>query len=148
MQRLSVIAVLFTLAFAAVALPAGATSGEPVGPSINVLLGYPTTFAADTPFNIQHGWGLASNEDAVGKFSFALEVDGAYRKEDFVERTVTPGDPDLFSRIWAFNFPDGMSGTHVFVGHWYAPCYATAGPCSNPNEVVEADRHTLTVTFS
>ena len=136
------------LAIGVAPLPAAATTNEPVGPPINILVGVPTTFPAATPFHIMHGWGLDPSTDAVGKFSFALEVDGTDRPEDFVLRSVITGSPDLLARTWVFNFPYGMTGTHTFVGHWLAPCYVTAGPYSNPNAVVEVDRHTLTVTFS
>ena len=136
------------LAVGVVPIPATATTQQPVGPAINLLLGEPTTFPAGAPFHLKHGWGLGPSDDAIGKFSFALEVDGSFRTEDFVLRTVITGDPDVLSRIWVFNFPSGMTGTHTFVGHWLTPCYATAGPCSNPTAVVEADRQTLTVVFS
>jgi hypothetical protein len=144
------LAIIFgvVLVIGVAALPAAATTQQPVGPPINVLTGTPTTFPAKAPFHIEHGWGLDSSDDAVGKLSFALEVDDTYRAEDFVLRNVITGKPDVLSRIWVFNFPSGMTGTHTFVGHWLAPCYVTAGPCSNPTAIVEIDRHTLTVTFS
>jgi hypothetical protein len=147
MKRLA-ITLGVVLAIGVAVLPAAATTQQPVGPPINVFAGTPTTFPASAPFHIEHGWGLGSSDDAVGKFSFALGVDDTYRAEDFVLRTLITGNPDVLSRIWVFNFPSGMTGTHTFVGHWLAPCYVTAGPCSNPNTVVEVGRHTLTVTFS
>jgi hypothetical protein len=142
------------LALAISAMPAGATSKEPVGDRINVLLGFPTTFAAEAPFNIRHGWQISADNDAIGKFSFALDIDGTPRDFDFVLKTVTSGDPDVQDRFWVFNFPSGLSaGTHTFVGRWLAPCYTAIqldfpGPCRSPNTVEEAFRRTLTVTFS
>jgi hypothetical protein len=29
--------------------------------------------------------------------------------------------PTVVSRVWVFNFPDGLSGTHTFTGHWVTP---------------------------
>jgi hypothetical protein len=81
-------------------------------------------------------------------------VDGVSRREAFVERTVVSGDPDLLTRIWVFNFPEGMTGTHTFTGHWLGPCQGLVdegfipGPCGRPNEKVEAFAQSLTVTFT
>jgi len=148
MKKIALIFGAVVLAIGMAPLPAAATTDESVGPPINILVGTPTTFPAGTPFHIKHGWGLEPSSDAVGKYSFALEVDGAYGAEDFVLRSVITGNLDVLARTWVFNFPSGMTGTHTFVGRWLAPCYVTPGPCSNPNAAVEVDRHTLTVTFS
>ena len=148
-STITFVALLVTLALAVVAMPASAASREPIGPSINVLLGTPTTFPSGAPFHIGHGWQLSSDGDALGQYRFALQVDGTYRTEDFISRTVTSGNPDLLNRFWVFNFPSGLSvGPHTFVGHWLARCSVTSGPCSNPNAVVDADVRTLTVTFT
>ncbi len=148
MKRLG-ITFLLMLALAVVALPAAATSKEPIGQAFSLLAGRPTTFAAGAPFHIANCWNLPSTADAIGKFSIALDVDTTPRAEDFRVFSVTSGDPDILKRCWVWNFPDGMStGTHTFVEHWLEPCYATAGPCSNPNAVVEAFTLSLTVVFS
>ncbi len=146
------------VALVVLAVPAAAKEKAPVGTRINILGQTPTTFAADTPFHIRHGWLLNSDLPAVGKFGFALEVDGSLREEDFIERTVIdPGPPEIFTKLWVHNFPGGLpAGTHTFIGNWFGPCqplvdagFAT-GPCATPNAVVEAEMlpDVLTVTFS
>ena len=78
-------------------------------------------------------------------------------KPDFIE-TVRSDDPvlgTLLFRAYVFNFPDGMTGTHVFAGTFLGPCqglvdsgFAT-GPCPAPNEErpAGASPFTTTVTF-
>jgi hypothetical protein len=145
-----------------VASSAAATTKEEIGPRINVLLGTPTTFPANTPFHIEHGWGVPpeGRYDAIGEWSFVLDVDGMRRAADFVIReTFPPFDTGLsvpfLGRTWVFNFADGMIGTHTFTGHWLAPCQAAvdsglfAGPCpADPAQVVDTLTRSLTVTFT
>jgi hypothetical protein len=151
-------AMLFALAL--VAGPAAAASKEPVGPHISVFLGTPTTFPAGEPFHISHGWGIGATEPPAqaGIFGFRLDVDGIPRDADFVVRSTdappkTEFDAPVLNRGWVFNFPDGMSGTHTFTGHWIAPCGAAVaelgypGPCTTPNAPIEAIARSLTVTF-
>ena len=147
------------LATLLLAVPAAADSPKvPVGEKINVLLGSPTTFPAGTPFHIRHGWGLAPADQALGIWSFRLDVDGVPRDPDFVLRSTDPVpatgyDYPVLNRGWVFNFPEGMYGTHTFTGHWIAPCGAAvselgyAGPCATPNEPVDTLTRSLTVTF-
>lgn len=141
-----------------VGAPAAASSKEPVGGRINVLLGTPTEFPAGAPFHVRHGWGVESgitDHDAVGRYDFVLEVDGVRRGEDFVVRSVTPGTggaADTHALGWVFNFPNGMSGRHTFTGRWFAPCEIAVlggylGPCRTPTTPVEALRRSLTVDF-
>src|SRR5918994_4760376 len=111
------------LATVAALVTVGAASGaaqskERVGERINVHLGSPAQFPAGDPFHIAHGWGgIAtglSDYEAVGKWTFVLEVDGVLRQPDFVDRTVTPGSggaPDLHGVAVVHNFPDGLAGT-------------------------------------
>jgi hypothetical protein len=126
---------------------ASASSHQPVGEQINVLIGFPTTFAAGQPFNIRHGHGVDADADAIGVYEFKLQVDGAYVREAYVDRSVNTGDPDTLIRLWVFNFPNGMTGAHTFVGHWLGPCYASEGSCTQPNAQVELFATTLAVTF-
>lgn len=151
MKKLVPIIVL--LGLIASTFPAYAKAKERVGDRISLSDAFPDpvtiAFPAGDPFHIAHGWAnLSTDSDAVGKFDFELEVDGASRKKDFVERTVVGEDPDLLTRIWVFNFPEGMAGTHTFTGHWSAPCYAFGGPCDHPNEKVEVFMLELTVDFT
>lgn len=141
------IVVIVLALFPSAAGAAESTSRQPVGEQINILLGSPTTFPAGQPFHIRHGHSLWSDMPAIGVYDFKLQVDGTYVREDYVSLAVTSGDPDAIIKTWVFNFPDGMSGTHTFVGHWLAPCRATLGPCQHPNAQVEFLARTLTVTF-
>jgi peptide/nickel transport system substrate-binding protein len=138
--------IVIVLAGAAVLVAGAPASAEPherIGERINLLLGTPTTFPADQPFHIVHGWLLTSENshyDANGKFSFALEVDGEPVEPDFVERTSEDG---RLSRFWVFNFPGGLpAGTQSFTGRWIGPCqelvdfgYDVGGACENPTEL-------------
>ena len=148
------LSILLVVAILTVASPALAAGKVRIGDPINVLTGNPTTFPAGTAFHIAHGWSLLdSNWDGLGVWDFKLEVDGVLQKEDFVERSMESGNPDLHNRFWVFNFPNGMTGTHTFTGHWLGPCQVLVnsgtipGPCSSPNAKVEAFVRTLTVTF-
>ena len=77
------------------------------------------TFLAGTPFHLRHGFADESVK-LLGKFDFELEVDGVSRTADFKEITVDRlAGANVF---WYFNYPAGMTGTHVFTGRWYAPC--------------------------
>ena len=144
---------LLILTLLAMATSAAATSKEPVGDRIIVFGGGSTTFPAGAPFHIRHGWVNDSNTDGIGIFDFELEIDGVLREEDFVMRSAESGDPDILIRFWVHNFPNGMTGTHTFTGHWLGPCQPLVdmgfipGPCTKPNAKVEALSRTLTVTF-
>ena len=134
-----------------------ANTDKIVGSPLN-LFGGVQTFPAGQPFNISHGWLLDANEtQALGKYQFSLTVDGVEVRPDFIE-TIRSEDPvlgTLLFRPYVFNFPDGMTGTHVFAGTFLGPCqglvdggFAT-GQCSNPNEEIptSASPFTTTVTF-
>lgn len=152
---------LTVLSVLLLATPAAAKRAEPVGTRINVLLGTPTTYPARAPFNILHAVnsGFVLPPSAAGKDLFALEVDGVPRAPDFIIRDVIPlrdtGLPYPGVRVgFLFNFPDGMTGTHTFTGHWYEAC-ATAvaldgytDPCRTPSEQVEVLTRSLAVTFT
>src|SRR5438105_3530186 len=83
---------LMLFALLLVAAPASAAPGQLVGQRINVYLGTPTTFPANTPFHINHGWGLGATMHPVanGIFGFTLDVDGAPRDADLVFRSTDP----------------------------------------------------------
>lgn len=149
------LALAAALALSASGTPAPAADHAPTGGHINLVLGTPTTYPAGEPFSIQHGWGIAPEDPpaVAGVFSFALDVDGIRRAEDFVIRTTTPTpasplDAPILNRGWVFNFPDGMTGTHTFTGHWIVPCrYSGATTCRTPNDPTDQFTRTLTVTF-
>lgn len=132
---------------------------ERLGNRISLIVG-PSTYAANTPFHVAHGWGLTpddSESDAIGKWSFVLEIDGQALPANFVERSSNedPAFGHLLSRFWVFNFPSGLSaGRHTFTGRWLGTCEVAvdgglyAGPCTKPTEVVEVATRTLTVDFT
>ena len=136
------------LVTAVMALPAAAKKKVPVGDRID-LFSPPVTFFANTAFHIRHGFTSTPTTEDVGKFSFALDLDGTRLTEDFVLKTpVSDPVPDSLQRHWVFNFPDGLTvGIHTFTGHFFAPCSAGPGPCDNPQEVIETGTLTRTVTF-
>lgn len=146
------VTVLVLVALLATVTPVAADARAPVGDKINLFLG-DTVFPAGAPFYIQHGWVQPSTDDAIGVFDFKLDIDGVFVQEDFKKFSVVSGDPDLLVRLWLYNFPEGMTGTHTFTGHWIAPCqYAVdqlgyPGPCATPNAKVETNSRTVTVTF-
>jgi hypothetical protein len=128
------------LTLAVVALPAAAKSKGPVGDRMVLVIGTPATWPASTPFYIEHGWGISLSQDAVGKFSFDLSIDGVSLQADYVTKTTSPG---AVFKSWGYNFPAGLSGSHVITGAWVGPCQvlvdngSISGPCSTPNAVVE-----------
>lgn len=155
MKRYSLlITILLIASLFIIATPVIAAKNEPVGDRISVFYGGSMEFPAGAPFHIRHGWLQPSTDDAIGIFDFALDVDGTRRSEDFKMFSAVSGDPDYLNRIWVYNFPDGMTGTHTFTGHWFAPCqYAVdelgyPGPCATPNAKVETSSQTLIVTFT
>lgn len=150
---LTVISIFLVAALLAVTIPVAVdAAGGPVGEKIRVR-DASIGFASGTPFYIQHGWIQYSQDGAIGVFDFQLEVDGVLVGENFKAFSAESGEPDILTRLWGFNFPSGMTGTHTFTGHWYAPCgYSVGwlgypGPCVTPNEKVETSTKTLVVTF-
>jgi hypothetical protein len=119
--RLTVAAVTIVLLLTS-AGGAVAASKVRVGDRIN-LLDPPATYQADTAFHIWHGFvfqdGSGSRLGQIGRFEFRLEVDDVAVAADFFEVDVF--DRGTVSKVWVFNFPDGLSGTHTFTGHWITP---------------------------
>jgi hypothetical protein len=129
-----------------VAAPAGATNQQPTGDRINLFLG-DQSYPASTPFYLKHGFGLDPRTDgAIGLYTFTLDLDGAARAATF--RTTEYADGFVI-KWWYFNFPNGMTGTHTFVGHHWAPC-GDSIPCNGslPGTLVEILTLTATVTFT
>jgi len=147
--------ILMLIAILVMAVPAAAKGNEPVGDRISVFPpGTPSEFPAGAPFHISQGWLLDPSDGPPGSFDFELEVDGIPRDEDFALWAVDHSwNPVRLVRSWLHNFPDGMTGTHTFTGHWFAPCQHAVdslmfpGPCPKPNAKVEVLSNSLTVTF-
>jgi hypothetical protein len=147
-RRLSIaIALSSVLLLAISAAPAAGAVKQPTGSRINLFLGN-QSYAASTAFHIRDGWLFPdpTTVDAIGRYSFTLDVDGASRAADFRTSETLP-DGSL-AKLWWFNFPSGMTGAHTFVGHFLGPCGAAA-PCNGqmPNTVVEIYTLSATVTF-
>lgn len=92
----------------------------------------PTTFPANTPFFVRHGWVFSTltpyTNQTLGAFNrptttFELYVDHVEQKSQ----------PDYSSgngfqlRLHVINFPNGMTGTHLFQGWWFQDSYFTTG---------------------
>lgn len=155
---LTLLALAMTLALAA---GAEAETKERVGTRINLFAGGFQVFPAGQPFHISHGWGLSPHDPArplaLGKYGFSLAVDGIQQQEDYVEKLhfVHPVFGELQGRTWIHNFPEGMTGTHTFTGHWFGPCEGlvaggfTPVPCEHPNEITTSVAPlTITVVFT
>ena len=137
------IALLAILAAVIIALPAAAAEKQRIGARLVLFPTAPATFTANQPFHIAHGWLITpdlAGQNAVGKYDFALEVDGQLVEPDFVERESTDGQ---LRRSWVNNFPAGLpAGTHVFTATWSGPCQGPVdsglhtGTCAKPTEVV------------
>jgi len=116
--RLAIAAVTMALLLASVSGTA-ASSRERVGDRIS-LFDAPTSYPANTAFHIWHGFIFQRDLDrGYGRYQFQLEVDGVATVADFTDVDVL--EPGAVSRVWVFNFPDGLSGTHTFTGHWVTP---------------------------
>ena len=111
------------------------------GERLDIYNSGPQTFPANQPFHIAHGWLLDVTGEQSELFDFQLQVDGIYRDEDFIEVKIQE------SRVYVYNFSDGMSGVHTFIGHWLAPCWALFEDCADPNEIIENRTSTVEVTF-
>jgi len=53
-------------------------------------------------------------------------------------------------KFWYFNYPAGMTGPHVFTGHWFVACDNVDVDCNGAKirTPVETDSLSVTVTFS
>ena len=126
------------------ATPALAAPKTPTGDRIFLVCDEPycsgtQDYPANTPFHIQHGWTLFPTwGDEPGQWRFELEVDGSTVSPTYTLRwtEVTEWGPFIhFS--WVYNFPDGMTGTHTFTGHWIGTCglaleWGMTDECTNP----------------
>lgn len=150
---------VFAIAVACTALFAGGASASPAPTGSRLFIwNSQQTFPAGQPFYFEHGWQNGPSIDGgLGLWTFSLSVDGV-PQHGFVIPEVTTQDPTygtLIYRPFLFNFPQGMTGTHVFAGTFSGPCKQmveqgwTTGPCSSPNQVVPSSGspYISTVTF-
>jgi hypothetical protein len=141
-------------------LETGASGGaKEVGTRISLFGGATQTFPAGQPFNFSHGFFTSPTLDgSLGLWRFSLTLDGAEVKPSFIDM-IEADDPvfgTVIHRVYVFNFPNGLTGTHVFGGTFEGPCEPmvaagqATGPCPTPNAVVPATGFpvTTTVTFT
>ena len=161
MRRLRFVLVCAALLVGLALVPgASADAKERIGTRINLFGGGFQVFPADQPFHFTHGFGLGHDDpgtaQAFGRYDFTLAVDGVEGRESFVERfqLQVPDVGLVKARQWVYNFPEGMTGTHTFTGHWIGPCEALVlsglapGPCENPVELTTWGAPlTITVVF-
>jgi len=126
-----------------------ANKHEPAGDRISLLDG-DQSFPANTAFHINHGFCVESSDTpkTIGRLRFDLDVDGVPQGANFFD--IERADGCTVVKFWYFNFPAGMTGTHVFTGHWYAPCDNDAVPCGGAklHTVVDDGSLSITVDFT
>ncbi len=146
MKKIVVFLILTTLLV--MAAPVSARSKERVGERLNIFVSGSQTFPMEDPFHIAHGWILDPSEAPLGLFTFQLEVDGVIQGEDFTDiYAAHDTSPEFLYKIFVYNFPGGMTGEHIFTGHWFVPCQAVYDDCERLNELVETHTSTVYVTF-
>ena len=143
MKKLLLILSIMVILFAAT--PAKAGSKEAVGPGLGW---YVTEFPENTPFHMRHGWlfGTPPLEDPIGNHKYVMELDGVIISPDF--QLAYDQVSGQLIRVYVFNFPDGMTGTHEFVHHYYGPCYQYLPDCKFPYKSVEVSTIYQTIEFT
>ena len=154
-RRLFVMLVVAALLITVLAPGTAVAAEEPVGDQIHLVAGEPTTFPADTPFHVIHGFTLFPDESpAIGNWGFRLDIDGVSQGRGSL-LNFGPGSEFPMARLWLYNYENGLpQGVHELTGHFYLPCsYAVdfglfSGSCDQPNKPVEVFTFPLTVTFT
>ena len=143
------LALATTLLLGLTAAPAMAVRNQPVGDRVNLLLG-DQTFAALTPFHIDHGFGHEVGDTAIGLSDFMLEMDGTPLTADFVQRGSLGAHGLTFFKLWFYNFPAGLTGSHLFTRHYYLACDNDLVSCEGNriNTPLEWFHVSATVTFT
>ena len=149
MKRRSIVilSTLVLLVVAAVAAPVSAAQRLPSGTFISLFPG-DSDFPASTAFHMRGGFALERGaSQAWGKGDFTLEMDG----QNVPATLRVNSTPDnLLMRLWYFEFPNGLTGVHSFVGHYWVPCGADpAFACGSnpPNTGIEIATVPATITF-
>jgi len=141
-------------------MPVSASGRVPIGDQIYVGPdGATLYFTAGEPFHIKHGWfGVLGGPDGVQHLPFSgfdLEMDGVYLERDYILREVIIDAPHNESsapngylvKQSVFEFPEGLTGTHEFIGHWWIACQYWQEDCDDPKEILEVQTSTITVIF-
>jgi len=157
-RSLAALLLLAALAASALVFTAGASAAGYKTVGYGLPLSGVSTFPAGQPFHIAHGWVNAPSfleHQSLGEYQILVAVDGTEVKPSFIV-TRTSQDPTfgtLVTTDYVFNFPDGMTGTHVFRTTYLGPCqglvdggYVT-GPCDKQNDLSSFGPFFSTVTF-
>jgi len=147
MKKIVLLAVLVLLLL--VSTPVAAGDKEPVGD----YLGWGVTeFPANEPFFKFHGFWFTEDELAndvtnLGGYYFELELDGEIIKPSY---KIIGYDPEIneYNKWYVYNFPEGMTGTHTFTGHYYGACQDYFDDCKNPGAGIEIWTPSNTVEFT
>ena len=107
------------------------------------------SFPASTPFHIDHGFAFTIGDNTIGLSDFVLDMDGTPLTADFVRRNPV-GDGITVSKLWYYNFPSGLTGTHEFTRHYFEACDNDTVPCDGNriNTPVEDFTVSAVVTFT
>jgi hypothetical protein len=127
--------------------PAMAAPKVAVGERINLLAG-DQTFAASTPFHIDHGFGHEVGDRAVGLSDFVLDMDGVALTADFVQQFPAITRGFTVSRLWFYNFDSGLTGSHDFTLHYFFPCDNDSVPCGGQRKNTPVEGLTVDTTVS
>ena len=121
----------------------------PAGDRISLFDG-DQSYPASTAFHINHGFCIETPDRSktIGRYQFDLDVDDVPQTANFFD--IEQSDGCTVVKFWYFNFPAGMTGIHVFTGHWFVPCDNDAVPCGNAkmSTAVEDSSQSITVTFT
>jgi hypothetical protein len=143
---------LVLIALLASAVPVLAEGQEVVGERINLMVTGNQRYPANQPFHIKHGIIFTPSLDkykyaeALGQWDFKLDVDGQPVQPDYVDHFAYGNSPDVDPEeqhwvgfLTVYNFPEGMTGTHIFTAHWIWPCFAVYGEEACPDKMAPID---------
>jgi hypothetical protein len=113
-------AALVAAVLAVAAVPAAANNKPVSGPRLP-FAAFPTTFAANSPFHIEQGFGCLLRDtpcvtsQITGQSTFQLYLDGVLQPSTTdVDVDATNG---IIRKFQLTNYPNGLlTGTHTFVG--------------------------------
>lgn len=109
-----------------------------------------TTFPANTPFFVRHGW-VDFPTTPVSNQTLAAFQRPSTDFELYVDHVEQQSLPDFFVqngvhiKLFVINFPSGMTGTHLFQGWWFQDGYFTGGAANT--QVIELACN-LQITFN
>jgi hypothetical protein len=142
--------ILIVVILLLVLVPAAPVSAGPKAPVGDKMLWQgDISFPANEPFHREHGWLVPLGDYPIGGFNFVLEVDGEVIKPSYKinERVRATNE---FKKTNVYNFPDGMTGVHIFTGYYYVPCQYfldySEGTCTVGSSVLLYTLE-MTVTF-